>query len=115
MCVGQLFPGLQILHLGFNNLVNVVEATAALTPLSQLSVLTLVGNPMCLRKDYRTRLVNGLRGVTRLDGVEVEEWERNTKLSDHTLTLGAKVRSLAASIMARWAFTGSVCGHSIHR
>lgn len=92
VCMQQLFPGLQILHLGFNNLLNVVETTAALKPLTQLSVLTLVGNPMCLRKDYRTRLVNWLRGVTRLDGVEVEEWERNTKLSDHTLILGAKVR-----------------------
>jgi Leucine-rich repeat (LRR) protein len=51
----QLFPSLTSLDLSFGHLVDLGDTFEALEHLPKLSALSLAGNPLALRKQYRIR------------------------------------------------------------
>jgi hypothetical protein len=56
------------------------------------------------------RMVTVLRGLKTLDGLKVEDWERNTTLSDRQIELEAQVRIATADCTPGWAVGAETVG-----
>ncbi len=69
------FGSLRVLSLS-NNLIESVESISVLGRLSELSILSLEGNPVCAIPNYRAQVIVALPALRLLDNVEVTQRER---------------------------------------
>eukprot|EP00033_Pygsuia_biforma_P001326 GCRY01001501.1.p1 GENE.GCRY01001501.1~~GCRY01001501.1.p1 ORF type:complete len:478 (-),score=106.01 GCRY01001501.1:1799-3232(-) len=79
------FPALMSLDIAFNDFSSLSELISTLSKIKTLRSLTILGNPLCLRRHYRGLLCRALPLLTHLDGhkltaPETEEHELGSDL-----------------------------------
>ena len=67
------------MDISYNFFCDLDETVNGLIELKRLKVLMVVGNPMCLRRNYPTVITSQLLGLINLDGYEIIKEEEKSK------------------------------------
>ena len=67
----RYFPNLLSLDLSFNNICNLVTSLIALSKFKNLKLVWLIGNPICLVREYKKAIAEEIESLKFLDGVAI--------------------------------------------